>query len=813
MGIYPNQIKQYTDSESQILDEEKKHIKKKYPKYGLALSGGGIRSAAFSLGVMQALDKAKIFKLFDYLSTVSGGGYIGSSLTWWLLQYYSSRNQNGTDCDYFPFRIGTEDGEEILDYLRSNADYLRPRRGLNFLSIIAVVMRAAIVSIMVYLAFATLIVLGIVFILENVPSFLSWVINSTNWINSSVDWLCTWFNDNWYFTPSGLLQVGVFLGFSVSLFALLASKQIAQIYKPILLILPFLFVPFEETAGWLSKLLGNGGDFEHKLSEQLIFIDLYFWFLFIFASVAYSMATLYFQYRQAKSSAYENKWSEIRYKTRVEMQEAFGRILHISVIILLMALIAGLNVSFYGQLVSPKSPNYILWVFLPSLTLVLFCIFAITVWHIYNNTVTTEKQINQHIPMLCAALFIFAFFWGALVLATSTNHYIENQIIQKLNIENGLSIFKAVFKSGYLLILVFLAFGVGLFVNINYLGIHRMYRDRLMELFLPDKERIKERKWGLSIQAESTTIDFIRKSPHKRPYHIVNTNVVLVDSTNGKYKTRGGDNFIFSALYCGSKATGWCRSKGYLKDKDPGFTLATVMAISGALANPNAGEKSVTRNRLVSFVMTILGLRLGHWAPHPDPRIASSVLPPNYLYPGISSGLIFGNLTENSPIIDLTDGGHFENLGLYELFRRKLKYIVVCDGSADSNFNFSGLAVALNRAQIDFGVRISFSDSKFDLKQLLPRSDHSENINFGQSLAVKGFAIADIFYKDVGLTGKLVYIKPTLIPNLPAEICSYKARHLKFPHESTSDQFFNEEQFEAYRKLGYELGSRAAPVI
>src|SRR3954453_18554606 len=50
----------------------------------LCLSGGGIRSASFALGVMQGLADAKLLSKFDYLSTVSGGGYIGSWLTAWL---------------------------------------------------------------------------------------------------------------------------------------------------------------------------------------------------------------------------------------------------------------------------------------------------------------------------------------------------------------------------------------------------------------------------------------------------------------------------------------------------------------------------------------------------------------------------------------------------------------------------------------------------------------------------------------------------------------------------------------------------------
>ena len=61
------------------------------PLTALALSGGGIRSAAFALGVMQKFAAADYLRLFDYLSTVSGGGFIGSSLTWFTSGLFKAK--------------------------------------------------------------------------------------------------------------------------------------------------------------------------------------------------------------------------------------------------------------------------------------------------------------------------------------------------------------------------------------------------------------------------------------------------------------------------------------------------------------------------------------------------------------------------------------------------------------------------------------------------------------------------------------------------------------------------------------------------
>jgi hypothetical protein len=97
------------------------------------------------------------------------------------------------------------------------------------------------------------------------------------------------------------------------------------------------------------------------------------------------------------------------------------------------------------------------------------------------------------------------------------------------------------------------------------------------------------------------------------PHHIINANVVLVASKHPRYQGRGGDNYILSPLFCGSRAT---NRKGTDRSCDQGFTLATAMAASGAALNPNAGPggKGVTRQPVLSVLMGMLSLRLGYWA-------------------------------------------------------------------------------------------------------------------------------------------------------------------------------------------------------
>ena len=145
--------------------ESSKETKLKDKLVGLALSGGGIRSATFSLGVLQRLAKEGCLKHVDYLSTVSGGGYIGGSLTWLLSDKVRNPNKGKVDgkdfrttSDKFPY--GVEDPREerlrenesnILKHLRLHGKYLTPGKGITTLSLIAVILRGILLNLLVWL--------------------------------------------------------------------------------------------------------------------------------------------------------------------------------------------------------------------------------------------------------------------------------------------------------------------------------------------------------------------------------------------------------------------------------------------------------------------------------------------------------------------------------------------------------------------------------------------------------------------------------------------------------------------------------------
>jgi hypothetical protein len=152
-----------------------------------------------------------------------------------------------------------------------------------------------------------------------------------------------------------------------------------------------------------------------------------------------------------------------------------------------------------------------------------------------------------------------------------------------------------------------------------------------------------------------------------------------------------------------------------------------------------------------------------------------------------------GKLDENKENVYLTDGGHFDNLGLYELLKRKCKFIIVVDAEQDSRSTFHGLAHVASLARIDFGYQINVSVARLQPDQNLFSKDH---VTFGEIR----YSASEI--------GQLVYIKNTITGDEDIYIHEYRSRSPTFPHETTADQFFTEEQYEAYRALGYHIGYR-----
>lgn len=226
--------------------------------------------------------------------------------------------------------------------------------------------------------------------------------------------------------------------------------------------------------------------------------------------------------------------------------------------------------------------------------------------------------------------------------------------------------------------------------------------------------------------------------------------------------------------------------------------LATAMAISGAAVEPNVGA---TRSRALAAVMTLLNARLGYWLRNPKWALTwTRKSRPGYWfsYFWVFRELIGFGLNEKTGWVHLSDGGHFENLGLYELVRRRCSLIVVSDATADPEYTFASLARAIALVRVDFGAKVTLDTGDM----------HPVECPIGIQLSKTAVVHGEVEYQG-GEVGKLVYIKSSLIEGLPPDVYGYRRANPTFPDQTTADQFFDEAQFEAYRELGFQIGRRA----
>ena len=192
--------------------------------------------------------------------------------------------------------------------------------------------------------------------------------------------------------------------------------------------------------------------------------------------------------------------------------------------------------------------------------------------------------------------------------------------------------------------------------------------------------------------------------------------------------------------------------------------------------------------------MTVFDVRLGWWLANPAGAIKKwRIGSPTIGFYWLLCEL-FGATTDDSEYLYLSDGGHFENLGIYELVRRRCKIIVACDASGDALYGCSDLHNAMERCRVDFGAEIEITAD--EIGKITPAG--------APPRAMAHFATGLIRYTpgNPADDGILIYVKPALQASDSADLLGYSRTNPAFPHDSTVDQWFDESHFENYRALG-----------
>ncbi|UGX89840.1 patatin-like phospholipase family protein (plasmid) [Bradyrhizobium barranii subsp. barranii] len=790
---------------------------------GVALSGGGIRSATFCLGAMQALAEHERLEHFDYMSSVSGGGYTASALQWWWWQpkvdeihpnRFDATKQNfpyGTELGLGPGRTSVND--RVLDFLRQHGKYLTPGDGLTMWSVVSVLLRALLLNLAVWIPLAAVgffMLIGAGYLavqfgpeyVKHIPNLLSGIIGD-DW--TGVAPKCGQHHCRLPFTTSFGLLIWVFAGISgfFAVFAVLLS-----------------FLSFASRPDWI-----NSGQ---SLRSRTVVVILFF---------AVACGCLIYHLLSAGG-----RWQDWAPTTLALAATALSGVL-ISVFLILSArqdsnyywrrrfetssgtwLVYAIVVLVIGSV--PLLPYYLLnygGTVSKTLSALLGALGGIGS-ALYGHSVQSRRESSGGLGSVMATIGSAIFIYSTLICA-----YLLAQLL--VNTHDVLRVSAAADRwiEGMALFSIVLAFFIATLSNINYFGLHRFYRDRIMEAFMPSLQTVRGNHTVPSKEADNLQITDLwpDKSGVARniPYPLINTNVVLVNDEEPKYSVRGGDNFVVSPLFVGSKATGWQDTPRYIF-KNGALTLASAMASSGAALNANAAYagSGITRDRLLSIVMMLLNLRLGLWSATPSAKAAKyRLFTPNHFHPGLTFGLFRYGYKRNSDFVELTDGGHFDNIGLYELVRRRCSTIVVVDAEADPTTSMPALVSIVQRIEQDFGAKIDLGPAVVDaIVPVLgagfpPEAKYVKAPFFATDITYAAAPSLDAVAahptdveKALSVTkGRLVYVKAGLIADLDFATKGYWAQNPTFPHQSTADQFFDPKQFEAYRQLGYRSMQKA----
>ena len=353
--------------------------------------------------------------------------------------------------------------------------------------------------------------------------------------------------------------------------------------------------------------------------------------------------------------------------------------------------------------------------------------------------------------------------------------------------------------------------GLGRCASINLFSLNNFYGNRLTRCYVgaSTQPRSPNPFTGL---AYKDRVDFRDLGPRdgkktQKPIHIVNTALNLVGGKELAWQQRKAAAFSFTPLFTGfalpptteiSAEEGFWPTAIYAGGSGP--SMGNLMAISGAAASPNMGYHS---DPAMGFLLTVFNVRLGRWCANPasnDARIISRHGPAVGWWFLLKE--LFGMTSAVSDFVYLSDGGHFENLGLYELVRRRCQTIVVSDASHDPNYTFEDLGNAIRKCRVDLGVEITINVDPIRLRK-------------DTAFSSDPVAVGEIRYPGDGeiASGRMIFIKTGLTGEEPAELREYKANHPEFPHRSTSDQFFDEPTFESYRSLGRFIGERLCSTL
>ena len=826
---------------------------------GICISGGGIRSATFGLGVLQGLTEKDLLGRFDYLSTVSGGGYIGS----WLQGVFYRLGSLSA----LTRKVPGPSAEDPVTFLRKYSNYLAPRPGFSLDSAVIPViwLRNTILNQAILLcAFVALFVVmlwpgcGFGIQAEKGGGISRWIELALAVVSGIWTVLCIAkhlmstarrsFDSNArkrFSSDKATERVGwtvvspLVAGVILIVLSVISSPESDHVLLPSIALLALWGL--HAALQWLGGFVLCCRKRHSNAGKKLI---PYLHVLWMSVSSAIFTLALFFAI-----NALLRFWNPLS-DSGSQYIVAFGPPLY------LVALIAGvsLQIGLMGQEFPDASREWLarcgafliaiaaVWAALFSIVvfaplgIVKLWFFSKTLWSsaagawIATTIATvlagksnktgglTEPTINQSqvldvtarfgpfvaIPIFMIAVATgiqFAIFLPSLLAGSplqdfSTYYWSRLAFTETSSWIPAVALFGAAVMAGTVL---------SLRVNINEFSLHYFYKNRLVRCYLGASNtqfREADPFTGFDPQDDFPLKDLRCNTPRTTPgvpFPIINACLNVTSGTELATQERKGIAWTFTPCYSGfvpsrsdadrAAAGAQIYDRAFVDTKRilGGVHLGTAFSISGAALGPNEGFHSSPQT---AFLLTLFNVRLGWWTGNPRDHAT-------WFRPGPLFALrwlvleLLGFVNERSAYLNLSDGGHFENLGLYELVRRRCHFIIAIDGEEDPTYCFESLGAAVRKCRADFGIEIDINP-----RPITPEKGHSST----------HCAVGRITYPEQGSEhGWLLYLKSSITGDEPADVEEYRRKKAEFPQQATSNQFFSESQFEAYRELGLHV--------
>jgi hypothetical protein len=790
----------------------------------LCLSGGGVRSASFALGIVQGLAQAGVLSNFDYLSTVSGGGYLGGWLSAWRVRAQDRPN----DSPFAQLAHAPEDRVEPapLTRLRRFIRFLDPRIGalsvdvwtlgttilrnllVNWLVLIPLLAAAAMLP-RLYLGFlglpsqpelvspqrlfqwyshdwlliVPLVAIAAMYAALELPSlgnrmrgqaaFLAWFLTPVILINLLISVHRYW---AWRFGDETSLSGAMLVSAIGMVVPWVVGGALSRRWWR-----PWTWLA-AATAGAIGRAMiwwchGGLTLLAHSHPQYFVVVDLPIMLALLFVQIA-----MFLGLASRDMSPADREW----------WARAGAWILIVAVTWLIACAVVILGPMLINSLIDylGVSRN------VGRSGLGLFTVLSGGVASRLGSASFSETnsrgrwQWVKPLGFILAAPAIVALL---IALISDGNFYLlqwvhDRQLFAELPHPVGASLPEDLLAIGGLFIL---GLALGQVVSVNQFSLHGMYRDRLVRTFVgasrPPEDRRPSPFTGFDARDD---LPLSSLASLGRPLHVINTTLNLVAENTLAAQERKAASFTMSPLHTGSSDTGYRRSAEYAG----GISLGEALTTSGAAVSPVMGANA---SAALTFLLATFNARLGVWLGNPGHAGAATW---RRAVPGFGAAPLvnemLGRTSDRNPYVYLSDGGHYENLGLYEMVLRRCRYIVVSDAGCDPDYRFEDLANAIRKVRLDFGVDIEFSGGLRLAASGLPEGDLARLRSH--------WAVGRIRYsaEDPMQDGIILYLKPGLTGDEPVDVTNYARGHEAFPHESTGHQWFDEAQLESYRALG-----------